>query len=117
MAIGLALDIGGVLFLGVALAATSDARLIDQASPFWDLNIELLRFFVLQRTDTRIGLPLLGTGFGCQLAAVLGVELDSSDTAVAWVMAIAWMLGAYIARRNLAEARSALLLGQETKTE
>ena len=89
-----------------------------QAAMGWGgFSPSLLRALVVQRIDAWIGLPLLTAGFGFQLANVLGFSLEETDVRIAWVLAIAWMLGCIVARRHLAAVQLAVLLGQIRKEE
>jgi hypothetical protein len=105
MAIGLTLDISGVLFLGAALMTTADRQISAQAGTYFNYSRPLLKSLVFQRADARIGLPMLLAGFSCQLASVVGLYLNANLAAAAWIMIVAVALGAAISRPHLAELR------------
>ncbi|NQU72053.1 MAG: hypothetical protein HQ514_15985 [Rhodospirillales bacterium] len=112
MAIGLAADIAGVIFLGAALMATNDSRLKAQAGTYFNFSTAVLKALVAQRTDARIGLPLLVLGFVLQLLGVLDLSIDDYLLSAAWVVLATLIIGCVIARHHVSQARLAVLTGE-----
>lgn len=72
---GLVLDIVGVLFLGMAFAATPDRFLKQVMVTYRGADFPPLLSLVTQRADARVGLPFLVIGFFFQGLGAAGIAL------------------------------------------
>jgi hypothetical protein len=82
-AIGICYDIVGVVYLGMALVAATNSRLKSQSETRWGANSEVLRGLIQQRTDARIGLPILFLGFVGQLLGAVSIQVSSN--VISWL--------------------------------
>ena len=83
-----------------------------QAGTYWDFNSQVLRVLVEQRTDARIGLPLLILGFALQFVATLNVPIGEEAIGLFWALLVAIILGCIVARPHLIEIRFLRLLAE-----